>query len=130
MRVTATIWAMNWTRTWVTISALMTTSRAKKHAKADKMPTKSTEKAGNCRFGCNRAKTLKNRPSAAAAYGTREYPRSTANKEASVVHSTSTVANWAHRNPYRRRMKSETIEVECTASVHGTTPIIPMFIVI
>ena len=65
--MTAITCAMNWMITWITISALMSTSRFNRHAAAEATPMKTTEKHGNCLVGCSRANAPKNRPSAAAA---------------------------------------------------------------
>src|SRR5689334_1924449 len=120
---------MNCTSTWITMSALISTSRFNKQQSAEQTPMNTRENVGNLPVGCNWENGRKNLPSTAAANGTREYPSSKANSEAKVVQSISSVANCAALKPYKRSIKVETMEVDCMASRHGTTPMMVMFIV-
>src|SRR5262249_46767803 len=61
------------TTTQLTVTIRIRESSPTRHSSADAIPTNRTDHDGNP-SGCRRAKTRKNRPWAAAAYGTREMP--------------------------------------------------------
>ena len=83
----------------VASSASMTTSSGKTLVTIEMRPRTTRDTWGKPRVGCSRANALKKYPSRAAAYGTREYPSSSANTDPNALQRIMTVNTAATPGP-------------------------------